>query len=253
MSILDDIDILIPAFIDHKDRERNLNILLNYFDRIGVKNIYVNEHYKDYPKLKNLKVNYINRDITGNDYYNKMVCGNELYRDFSRNKIVCLYDIDVLIPKKSLIDCAEKLLNGYGFAYPYNGYFYDIPLYKVKEIEANKLVEINLTECTLFAKESHGGCVMFARECFEEAGMLNPLFKNVGFDDDEINVRFSRLGYKKYRSSAPLLHMTHHRGETTYNHSKYVNYNGDICHKVTTMDIEDLKKYVKQWNPYANS
>jgi len=253
MSILDNIDVLIPAYIDHEDRKRNLSILLDYLNKIGVKNVYVNEHYRDFPKLENFGVNYIKKDITGNDYYNKMVCGNELYRDFSKNKIVCLYDIDVLIPKKSLVDCAEKLLYNYDFAYPYNGYFYDLPLHKVEELKSDKSVDINLADCKLFARESHGGCVMFRRECFEEAGMLNPLFKNVGFDDDEINVRFTRLGYNKYRSSTPLLHMTHYRGETTYNHSKYVEYNGSICNKITTMDVEDLRKYIKTWNPYANS
>lgn len=248
MSTINDIDFLIPVYIDHPDRLRNLNIAINYLNNIGAKNIFVNEHYKETRKAELPNISYISKDITNDPFYNKMVCGNEIFTTFSKNKVVCLYDIDVLLPKKFLLECADNLLNGYDFGYPFNGYFYDIPEHKVKELQRDLNTPILTSECKLFARESHGGCVMFTRECFIEGGKLNPLFKNVGFDDDEINVRFLRLGYKKYRTSNPLLHMTHYRGDTTYNYSKFVEYNGEICRRITNMPIEELKQLVKQWN-----
>lgn len=248
MNILDNVDFIIPVYIDHPDRLRNLEICISFLQKTGAKNLFVNEHYKDDPKIKNIQgVKYSAKSIADQDFYNKMECGNETFRNYSINKIVCLYDIDVLIPGKFIKECAEKLIEDYDFGYPYNGYFYDIPLEKVLELKENLSANIDLEQCELFSKTSHGGCVMFTRNCFIDGGKLNPLFKNVGYDDDEINIRFSRLGYRKYRTSNPLLHMTHHRGDTTYNHSKFVNYNGEICHRITHMPIEDLKQLVKQW------
>jgi hypothetical protein len=249
--MITNIDILMPVYIDHPDRLRNLQIAVNYLTKLGISNIYVNEHYKNAPKALDVVPNYINKDITADTFYNKMECGNELFRKFSKNPYIALYDIDVLIPKKDLKQTLELFEAGYDFVYPYNGWFYDIPLTKVQQLQNDLTSLIDINECTLFCKTSHGGCVIFKREVFVEGGMLNPNFKNVGFDDDEINVRFMKLGYKKGRTSSPLLHMTHHRGETTYNHNPYNNHNGNEVGKIDRMSMEQLKQYIK--NNYVES
>lgn len=248
-NILQDIDFIIPIFIDHDDRLRNLKIATKYLQKLGCNNVFVNEYYRENPKASDVVTNYISTNITNQDFYNKMSCGNETYVKFCKNKIVCLYDADVLIAKKDLVDCYNKLVFAdYSFAYPYNGKFYDIPEHLVKELNNDLTTPIDVNLCTFFAPASHGGCVMFKRDVFEEGGRLNPNFKNVGYDDDEINIRFMKLGYKKYRSSSPLLHMTHYRGNTTYNHSKYVDHNAQECGKVSNMPVEQLKEYIKSWH-----
>ena len=247
MNTLDNVDFILPVYIDHVDRLRNLQITLKYLKAVGATNVYVNEHYRDEPKAKNIISNYISKDITKDEFFNKMVCGNEAFNKFSKNKVVCLYDVDVLVPKKDLVDCTNKLLGEYDFGYPFNGYFYDIPIDLVNSLKDDLSTSVDISRCTLFARESHGGCVMFARNIFIEGGKLNPTFKNVGFDDDEINVRYLRLGYKKYRTTSPILHLTHFRGETSYNYSKFTEFNGQECRKITTMSVEDLKKYIKTW------
>jgi hypothetical protein len=247
MNTLDNVDFILPVYIDHTDRLRNLKITLKYLKAIGATNIYVNEHYRDTPKAKDIIPGYICKDITNDEFYNKMVCGNEIFNKLSKNKVVCLYDVDVLLPKKDLVECTAKLLGGYDFGYPFNGYFYDVPIDLVDKLKEDLTTSIDIARCKLFARESHGGCAMFERNSFIEGGKLNPNFKNVGFDDDEINVRYLRLGYKKYRTASPLLHLTHFRGDTSYNFSKFTEYNGQECHKITTMAIENLKKYIKTW------
>lgn len=249
--MINNIDILIPVYIDHPDRLRNLNITLKYLNQIGINNIYINEHYKKEPKVLNITSNYINKDITTDTFYNKMECGNELFKTFSTNPYIALYDIDVLVPKKDLNQTIKLFESGYDFVYPYNGWFYDLPLETVQELERDLTANIDISKCTLFCKTSHGGCVIFKREIFIEGGMLNPNFKNVGFDDDEINCRFTKLGYKKGRTSSPLLHMTHYRGETTYNYNKYNNHNGNEVGKIDRMSVQELKQYIK--NSYVES
>jgi len=249
MNTLDNVDFLIPVYIDHPDRLRNLEITLKYLEAIGAKNVFVNEHYMGEPKVIGRSSDfYACKDITDAEYYNKMACGNEAFKIFSTNDIVCLYDVDVLAVKADLVEATNKLLNsGYDFAYPFNGQFYDIPVTVVKRLQENLRTNINLEQCTLFAPQSHGGCVMFKRDTFIDGGRFNPNFKNVGFDDDEINVRFLRLGYKKYRTSSPLVHLNHHRGKTSYNHNKYNEHNGSIVRKVSTLPVEELKQYIRTW------
>jgi hypothetical protein len=249
--MINDIDFLLPVYIDHPDRARNLSIVLKYLDKLGANNVFVNEHYKNRPKVAHLTRNYIQKDISEDSFYNKMQCGNELFRAFSTKPYSALYDIDVLVPKRDLCQSLKMFEEGCDFIYPYNGYFYDIPLFKVKELEQDLTTQIDIQQCTLFCKTSHGGCVLFKREVFIEGGMLNPNFKNVGFDDDEINCRFSKLEYKKGRTAAPLLHMTHFRGETTYNHNKFNNHNGNEVGKIDKMTKSQLQDYIK--NGYVES
>jgi GT2 family glycosyltransferase len=157
-----------------------------------------------------------------------------------------------LVPKRDLVDCYDKLISlQYDFAYPHNGEFYDIPEKLVEKLNSDLNTPIDINACTFFAPASHGGCVMFRRDVFAQGGKLNPNFKDVGYDDDEINVRFLKLGYKKYRSNSPLMHMTHFRGESTFNHSKHVGSNAQECGKVDSMTVEQLRDYIKGW--HANS
>lgn len=247
MNILDNVDFILPVYIEHPDRLRNLNMVIKYLKAIGAKNIFINEHYMEEPKVNTLTSNYISKNITGDKFFNKMVCGNELFNKFSTNKIVCLYDVDVLVTKKDLIECATKLLDIYEFAYPFCGSFYDIPINIVNKLQQDFTTGIEIKDCTLFSHQSHGGCVLFKQEVFIEGGKLNPNFKNVGYDDDEINVRYSRLGYKKLRTASPLLHLTHFRGKTSFNHNEFNNHNCQECHNITYMPIEELKQYIKTW------
>jgi hypothetical protein len=248
-NIFQDIDFVIPIFIDHNDRLRNLKIAIKYLQKLGCNNIFVNEYYREDAKASNIVPGYISTNISGCEYYNKMTCGNELYDKFCNSNIVCLYDADVLTAKKDLADCYNKLVfSDYDFAYPYNGKFYDIPENLVENLNSDLTTPIDINACTFFAPASHGGCVMFKRNVFEQGGKLNPNFKNVGYDDDEINIRFQKIGFKKYRSSSPLLHMTHFRGNTTYNHSKFVEHNAQECGKVSNMSVEHLRDYIKCWH-----
>lgn len=247
MNILDNIDFIIPVYIEHPDRLRNLNIVLRYLNAIGANNVFVNEYYRNEPKVTFLTTNYLNKDITSEEYFNKMQCGNDIFHSFSRNKIVCLYDVDVLIPKKDLKESTIKLLENYDFAYPYNGLFYDIPASKVEELQTNLQAEISVLQCTLLNPQSVGGCVMFNRDVFIKGGKLNPNFKNVGYDDDEINARYLNLGYFKFRTSSPLLHLKHYRGSTSYDNNKYTNYNAAEFFKIKNMTAQEITNYIKTW------
>jgi hypothetical protein len=243
------IDFLIPISIDHSDRLRNYDIVISYLKKIGAKNIYVYETYKDYPKLKDRydNINYFNKE-QDTDSYDRMKYFNFLVKQ-CKSPIIALYDIDVIIPKDDIIKAVDLLINNtVDVVYPYNGEFYDVPIETVIKLQQNLNTPIDLSKCILFNKNSFGGVVMFRRSVFIEGGMGNELFKNEGYADDEIIYRFRTLGYIIYRTKSPLLHLTHFRGSTSFNYNPYTSNNQKIVQETVSKNKEQLEQYIKTWS-----
>ncbi len=45
----------------------------------------------------------------------------------------------------------------------------------------------------------------------------------------------------------PLWHLTHARGETSFNHNPHINLNRDLCMAIERMTPEELKAHVDEW------
>lgn len=239
------IDILIPVFIDTQDRISNLERVIAFLSRNELLNIYVREYYRDTPKFNNIYdcVKYSSKKIE-EDYFNKMECVNELFEE-SDSDFIAIYDADVLIYKKAFYDSIELMNNGSDVVYPYNGYFYNIP----KNEQASFFTDgkLDLDRCILWNTNSCGGCVIFKRQVFEEGGKCNPNFKNVGYDDNEIYIRFTKLEFTISRTKNPLLHMDHIRMDTAFGNNLYDDYNANICRHISNMTKEELIQNIKTW------
>jgi hypothetical protein len=244
---MNDLDILIPLYIDHPDRLDNCLNVVNILHKYNYKNIFVNEYYIDNPKAEsviNSGVVYQKKKINDN-FFNKMQCINELFKTCN-SQYLTIYDVDVIVLKKDLVESIKMLENGFDFVYPYNGKFFNVPKNKIQSfIETGS---IGLNECNLFHPNSCGGCVIFKREVFEKAGKCNPNFKNVGFDDDEIKTRFLKLGYKMGRTNSPLFHLEHERTHTSYGISKFDRYNQNEYYRICNMDKEKLIQEISSWS-----
>lgn len=250
--MLNETDFIIPVYIEHADRLRNLKIMLSYLKRIGATNVYVREYYDDIIKTAELQTLFPEFSFSSKKkcvpYFNKMECVNETFKLFSKSKVVSFYDVDVLFAKKDLIEASNLILNKrFDMVYPYNGHFYDVPADTVKLLETNLDTPIDLNKCKLFNTASHGGGALFDRHVFEEGGMCNPNFKNVGYDDDEIMTRFVTLGYRITQTKGILLHLNHFRGTTSFNHNDHTTNNVYEVEKVTRMSKQQLQEYIKSW------
>lgn len=237
------IDILIPLYVDHEDRIINLKRVLKILTGYGITSIYVREYYKDSPKYTGEDCIYSSVEMQ-DDVFNKMKCINEMVEQCKQNALA-IYDVDVIILKKDIMQSLEMLNNGYEFVFPYNGEFYNIPKTHIDKFLNEGI--INLDDCELANPNSYGGCVIFKRGVFIEGGMCNPNFKNVGFDDNEIQMRFYRLGYKMGRTSSPLLHLEHYRSETSVEKSPHLNYNMGIYNHICNVPIDILKQEISTW------
>jgi hypothetical protein len=240
-------DILIPLYVDHPDRINNIKFAIKYLKDYGFSNIYVREYYisrsPEYELCELIGDKFSSVFIENFDNFNKMQCVNELAK-LSNSKYLAIWDCDVVFPKSNLNEALQMLENGSDVVYPYDGRFYNV---LKSDHEILKQGMVNLEHCELCNPNSWGGAVFFKRDVFEEGGRCNPRFKNVGFDDNEIRIRFAKLGYGIDRTSGVLLHLDHHRSETSVEHSQYLNYNMGIYNHIMSLTPEQLKEEIKNW------
>jgi predicted glycosyltransferase involved in capsule biosynthesis len=88
---------------------------------------------------------------------------------------------------------------------------------------------------------------MFKRNVFEAGGKGNTKFIGWGFEDDEIFVRFSKLGYKIIRLDNPLFHMEHTRTSNLDGKSKYYLNNKEIYDNIRAMSREEILEEINNW------
>lgn len=242
-----EVDILIPLYVDHPDRIWNLYFVVDKLKSFGFSNIFIRNYTDDNNIRFSLNwddsVKYSHHHLKDFDNFNKMKCVNEMV-DMCESKYLAIYDVDVIFPKKNLLQTLQLLKDGADVVYPYDGHFYNVPKTKFEDLDKG---QINLDDCELCNPGSYGGAVFYNRKSFIEGGKCNPNFKNVGFDDNELYVRFAKLGYDVRRTEGPLLHLDHYRSETSVEQSPFLNHNMQIYNNICAMSKEQLLEEIKTW------
>ena len=257
---LQSVDIVIPTFIDTQDRFRNLSCLVKYIEKNFVNyKIYIVEMQSDKCKIlyhnKNVEYHHIDKP------YNKTTAINIGIGLCSR-KIVCVWDVDAIIKPEGIQDSVNSILNdGYKISYPYSGWFVDIDgdvlNQFVNDVDHTKLINYPTDKGVIGYKirfstrnqtsggGNNGGCVLFDRETLIQNGKYNENFYQWGFEDDEIEVRFEILGYKRFNSNkSTCYHMNHARSpEENGFGTEYWTANYEEYSKVCNMNKDSLKIY----------
>lgn len=246
----DQLTIVIPIKIDHKDRLRNINISIEYLRHYFDCDIIICEQdseskVADVCKKYNCKHIFIESD----DFFNKLKLVNLAVCKVT-TPVFALYDADTLLRPEQLIGSTKSIINKTAqMVYPYDGNFYDVPEKFFNDIQTTKdLTRVNLDECILFNPKSVGGCVLFDKDHYWKCGGSNEHFKSVGYDDPEMYARFQKLGTKIMRTEAPLWHLTHWRGESSFNYNPYIEHNKEIYIKVLQMTTDQLQSYIETFN-----
>jgi len=168
----------------------------------------------------------------------------------SDTKIVVHYDADIILNKKTIERCASLLLNDeIDVVYPHNGHFYDIPKEYHKKINEDKSLEsINKEQCKLLSTQNVGGVVFFNREVYWKGGGANEKFLGVGYEDNEIFERFTKLKFRIGKINTPVFHLTHERKETSFDYNPYNEQNKKEYIRIHKMSYEELSEEIKNWN-----
>ena len=70
----------------------------------------------------------------------------------------------------------------------------------------------------------------------------------MGYEDNEINERFKKLGSRIVRTQWPLYHLTHERKDTSFNHNPHLELNKEEYFRIANMPDNILKEEVSNWD-----
>jgi predicted glycosyltransferase involved in capsule biosynthesis len=245
------ISFLISLKIDSEDRLSNLDISVNNLNHhfpdceIIISEIdtvsRINNRYSNMSSCKHVFTE-------SNDFFNKQKAYNIATKQ-SKNDIISLYDADIVMCERVIRQAYDLIVSGDAdVIWPYNGFFYDVPKKFHNKIDSDKSIKsIDITRCELFSRVSVGGVVFFKKSVFIAGGGGNQNFKGAGWEDNEIYVRFKKLGYNRYRLSTPILHLTHERKETSYNYNPHGKHNEIEFARIDRMNKVELLDEIKKW------
>ena len=247
MIDLKELTILIALKVDSEDRINNLDIVFNYLQNNFNTNIIISEQDES-PKLEGrYNCNYV--FLKTSDFFNRQR-GVNLAAKKATTPVIAHYDADILLRPNQIYKATQLILNkDVDIVYPYDGKFYDVPKHFHRLVTKTKALDcIRVDECTLFNPHSVGGVVFFNRDVFWAGGGANENFKGLGYEDNEIFNRFTKLGYNIGRLNYPLFHLTHVRKDTSFNFNPYLESNKTEFFRVDQMSKEDLQKEVATWS-----
>lgn len=249
-DLSDKLTILIAAKADSEDRLTNLGITLDYINYHFNVPIILSEQ-DDTPKLdkicKDKNVKHIFYETT--EFFNRQR-GVNICAKNANTSVIAHYDADILLKPQQIKAAVKAIIdNKADLVYPYDGHFYDVPRqYHNEIVETKDLKCVDLDECTLFNPHSVGGVVIFSKDHYWKCGGANENFKGLGYEDNEINERFKKLGSRIVRTQWPLYHLTHERKDTSFNHNPHLELNKEEYFRIANMPDNILKEEVSNWD-----
>jgi len=217
---LKDVTFLLPIRVDSIVRLENVLEVIHYLQKCFKTNIIVHEGSSNERSLlkrllpKKSVQYYYNFDEDPIFYRTKYL---NLMTLQVKTKYLAIWDVDVIIPKKQILDSVNALRTfSFDIAFPYDGTFLDtseiLRLIYIKERNINILIRNHEKMNKIYGEGVLcGGAIIVNTDKYIQSGMENESFYGWGPEDSERFCRWSNLEYRIYRSNGPLFHFTHPR------------------------------------------
>lgn len=136
--------------------------------------------------------------------------------DTVKTEYISVWDVDVVIDKKQIVDAVRHLREGADAVYPYES-FYDTTdeirrMYLSKSGDFSILLKTIAYMNELYGPSPVGGSFFVRADRYIESGKENERFYGWGYEDGDRYYRWTNLGYKIDRIDGPLFHLSHPRG-----------------------------------------
>lgn len=256
MINLDKTTLIIPLKIEHRDRYRNTEVVLNFLNRHFKTNVFIFEisstgksRIDFIDKLENLKIKHWvqteEKAFHRTKYLNIML-------DDVETPVVANYDIDVILDPNNFLECQNLILQKKAdVIYPYelgNGQVqvlenFDYNGFKESGFELNF---INDSGQTRIHPSECGHCIFFDTQIYKNFGGENEGFISYGPEDKERMNRFKNLGKKvEWRGGQFVYHFEHFRGDDSWVTNPFFEHNWSVFNHLSKMDSNNLHHYYK--------
>ena len=263
------ISFIIHVRIDIPERLLNLQTVLDTYNTYctNVEFIVINDDKVPDKQLKPLHDKYKNTTkflfLSNDGIYMRPLSFNRGFSNTDRPLMIA-GDTDVLIHPKYIKDAEDLIMkDGYHHVYPYNGMFihikehirdsfkadYDFSkLLPLKPSQSNRYPYYETNDILVAHCASRGGCIMYQSEMYKDINGYNPAFRGWGYEDDEINCRISKLGYKTTRvndDDAIAWHLPH--PNTVREKHPYYDNNNMLSERTGQLTSNEIKELITTW------
>lgn len=217
---------MIPIRLDSVVRLENLIMSIDFLCKHFNTNILVLQasKYENHiiPKLLGRNIKYYFLEDYDNVFYRTKYLN--FMTTISQTPYLAIWDADVIIPQKQVIEAVSELEKGADIVYPYDGHFFDTSSL-IRELYIKRpdirILERNKEKMfLLYGNKMIGGAIFVNRQSYIDSGMENTNFYGWGPEDSERHIRWKYLGYKIKYIKGHLFHLTHQRGSDSKFRSK---------------------------------
>lgn len=245
---------IIPLRVDSKERERNLDIVIEMLVKIKNADILIlegDQHScyslkKEYPQVKYHFVSDFDPIFHRTKYL------NWLFKQ-AEGSVVGVWDTDVVMPEEQINEAIQLIRNGKAMmSFPYDGRFYLLSpdkshLFEKERFYTNLYREMKDIPLGLGA-HSVGGAFLVNRKVYLQAGGENEHFYGWGQEDAERVKRMEILDLPVSRVQGPLFHLYHPRNENSWYADKETERrNRREFLFVCSMTHQKLQAYIESW------
>ena len=254
--------IIIPIKIEHKDRYRNSEVVLNFLNSNFYTNVFIyevsstGETRLDFlEKLENLNIKHW--CIGEEDSFHRTKYLN-IMLDEVETPVVINYDIDVILDPQNFLECQNDILEGKSkVIYPYelgNGQIMVLESFDYEGFK-NSNYSIDFINSSPERREHRaecGHCIFFDTHTYRLWGGENEDFISYGPEDKERMYRFQKLTNSvSWKEGKKVYHFEHYRGNDSAHSNPHFGHNWKVFENIQKMDILSLINHYKDTN-YSN-
>lgn len=248
--------IIIPIKIEHRDRYRNSEIILNFLNSNFYTNVFIFETSNNggsrldfLESLENLNIKHW--CIPDEDSFHRTKYLN-IMLDEVETPVVINYDIDVLLSPQNFMDCQKDILEGRSkVIYPYekgNGQIMVLENFDYNGFKDSgySMEFLNSSQNTREFIAECGHCIFFDTNTYKLWGGENEDFISYGPEDKERLYRFQKLTNSvSWREGEKVYHLEHYRGNDSAISNPHFNQNWKVFESIKSMDISSLSNHYK--------
>lgn len=252
--------LIIPIKIEHADRYRNAENVLNFLNSNLYTNVFIYEVSSTgktrlgfLEKLQNLNIKHW--CIQDENIFHRTKYLN-IMLDEVETPVVVNYDIDVILDPLNFLECQNEILEGrYKVIYPYENGNGQIMI--LGSFDYNGFKESNYSMDFLNSSPERiehisecGHCIFFDTSEYRKWGGENENFISYGPEDKERMYRFQRLTNNVvWKPNKKVYHLEHHRGNDSSILNPHFNNNWEVYNNLNRLATENFISYI---NYYKN-
>ena len=222
---LKDVTLIVPYRFDTPARKRNFEIVTSYFGYSDLTLLPVEQSGSKIPSEPSSQhLLYYTLNNPQAPFHKTRLINQGLAH--VKTPVVGVLDTDVLCDIRSVQVAAEALIAGHAdLIYPYDGTFLEVPEVHVDSFARRWAAGYRSDPRTVtVAQDSVGGLFLTSTARFRELGGANERFVSWGPEDQEIALRYARVGAAIARLPGSLWHLEHPRSlDSGPNHPDYLD------------------------------